>query len=393
MVGKQTIQDGKYKIKMATNTKIGLDIESKSTINGANVQLWSEPDIITKNQRFEVEYKGEGYYEIKAQHSGKVLDVAGGGTTNGSNVQQYEKNGTDAQKWIIKDNKDGTYSIISKKSGLYLDVKNGTIANGSNVQIYAGNGSNAQRFIFEKIEKERCEKILEEGIYKINTGISNNKVLDIDGGKIENSANLQIWDRSKVQQQKFQVTYNEEGYYEIKAVHSGKVLDVKGGASKNGTNVQQYESNGSEAQKWILQRAGNGYYYILSRGAESYLDVAGGGNSNGANLQIYDGNESLSQKFKFEKIQIIDDEEYNIITKLDNNKTIDVDIASSNVQIWTLNRTSKNQRFELKYLGEEAYKIICSETGKVLTVRNGNVVQEEYKGTENQKWKIEIAED
>ena len=389
---KQIIENGIYKIKTSSNRTIGLDIDSLSRDNGANVQIWTESNIITRNQRFEVTYKGNGDYEITAQHSGKALDVAGAGRNNGTNVQQYTSNGTDAQIWIIRENVDGTYSIQSKANGLYIDVVGGLIQNGSNIQMYEANDSQAQKFIFEKVEKPTCGQILEDGIYKINTALNPNMCLDIAGGNYNNQANLQIWDGDIVQQKKFELKYNVEGYYEIINVNSGKVLDVAGGSNTNGTNVQQYESNNTEYQKWILQYAGNGYYYIVSRGAEAYLDIAGGIASNGSNVQIYDGNASTAQKFKLEKTQIIDKGNYRITIADNANMALDVDLPTSNAQIWETNINSLNQKFKLEYMNDGYYKIICKATSKVLTVTNvNNVEQQEYTGSDNQKWKIEIG--
>ncbi len=269
------------------------------------MQLGTQSNLVRKNQRFNIVYKGNGYYEIKSQYSGKSLDVAGAGIKNGTNVQQYSANGSDAQRWIIQDNNDGTYSICSKANYLYLDIACGTIKNKTNIQMYEGNGSNAQKFKLEKVEKPTCKQVLKDGVYEIRTALNSNKVLDISGGNKNDSANLQIWSTSNVQQQKFQVTYKQEGYYEIKALHSGKVLDVAGGSSKSGTNVQQYTENGTDAQKWILQDAGSGYFYIMSRGAESYLDVAGASTQDGTNVQIYDANQTAAQKFKFKNIGVL----------------------------------------------------------------------------------------
>ena len=84
--------------------------------------MWEKSAESTDNQKFEVKYLSNGYYEIKAKHSGKVLDVAGAGTTNGTRIQQYDSNGSDAQKWIIKEAGGGYYYLISKCNGLYIDI-------------------------------------------------------------------------------------------------------------------------------------------------------------------------------------------------------------------------------------------------------------------------------
>ena len=385
LVGTKTIPEGKYKIKMAINKDMVLDVDNLSRENGANIQLWEQSDLLRKNQRFEIKYLGNGDYQIIAQHSQKALSVQ----LENLNVYQDKIKNDNTQKWIIKDNQDGTYSIQSRIGGLFLGTQNAQIKNGSNIEI----GNNSQKFIFEKLEEEKSEKLITDGVYKISTALDNNKVLDIDGGSYKNQANLQIWEKGKSQQQKFEITYKEEGYYEIKATHSGKVLDVSGGSDANGTNVNQYKTNNTEYQKWILKSAGNGYYYIISKGAEAYLSVAGNSSKNGTNVEIYDGSGEDRQKFKFEKIQIIDNDEYNISTALDSSKMLDVDLASSKLQIWELNQVSGNQRFNLKYLKDGYYKIICKGTNQVLTVKDDKVVQSKDIDSDNQKWKIETAKD
>jgi beta-N-acetylglucosaminidase/P2-related tail formation protein len=149
MEGEQTIEDGKYAIKSAVNTDYAVDVAGGSTANGANIQLYKYRGILS--QQFNITYLGDGYYKILAAHSDKSIDVYNGGKTIGTNVQQCEQNKEDAQKWIIKDVGNGYYSIISKCNGLYLDVYNAVAANGTNIQMCNSNGLNAQKFKLEKI--------------------------------------------------------------------------------------------------------------------------------------------------------------------------------------------------------------------------------------------------
>ena len=391
IVGEKTIEDGNYKIKVASNKKMTLDVDNMSRNNGANVQLWEESDLIRKNQRYKIKYIGDGCYKIEAIHSGKVLDVTGESMVSGANVQQYEDNGTDAQRWIIKDNKDGTYSIISKANNLYINVQDNKIANGGNIQVSNENGSDSQKFVFEKIKPEESKQTIANGVYKITTGINSGKVLDVANGSYDNQANVQIWDNGGSQQQKFEITYKEDGYYEIKNTNSGKVLDVAGGSSQNCTNVQQYISNNTDYQKWIIKDAGDGYFYIISKGAEAYLNIAGASSSNGTNVQIYDGNGTFGQKFKFQQIQIVNNNLNNIVTSINPTKVIDLDLNTNNLQIWELNKTSENQRFEFTYIKDGYYKIINKATSKALTAEGKNVNFCDYSDLESQKWKIETA--
>ena len=70
---------------------------------------------------------------------------------------------------------DGYYSIISKCNGLYLDVYGAMANNGTQMQIYEGNESNAQKFKLEKIETEIIgEQTVEDGTYYFSITFSVN---------------------------------------------------------------------------------------------------------------------------------------------------------------------------------------------------------------------------
>ncbi|MGN1300955.1 MAG: RICIN domain-containing protein, partial [Clostridia bacterium] len=69
----RTIEDGTYVIKSALNENYVLDVAGGSTVNWANIQLLKSNGM--NNQKFNVKYLGDGYYQIIAVHSGKSLDV------------------------------------------------------------------------------------------------------------------------------------------------------------------------------------------------------------------------------------------------------------------------------------------------------------------------------
>ena len=297
-MGSQTIKDGIYSIRTALNNSKAVEVEGLMTNSGANVQIWNNEN--HNGQRFIVTYTGSGLYTIENVNSGKFLDVAGAGKVNGTNVQQYEKNNTTSQKWVIKDAGNGYFNIISRCNGLFLDVKNADSRNGTNVQVWEQNGDNAQKFKFEETDLGGGQTI-SNGTYVIATRLDENKVLDISEGSKSLSANLQLWDSAKVKQQRFIVTYLGNSFYRIQNLNSGLVLDVQGAGRTNGTNVQQYESNGTVAQEWVIKDVGNGYYNIISRCNGLFLDVSEGFAGNGANMQVYEGNNTSAQQFKFIK--------------------------------------------------------------------------------------------
>ncbi len=188
----KTISDGTYTIKSAINDKFVLDIDNASKSNGANVQIYQSNG--TNAQKFKVKYLNNGYYTIESANSGKVLDVDNAGKNQGTNVQQYGANNTDAQKWIIAKNTDGTYSIVSKCNNLYLDVKDGIASSGKNIQVYGRNGTRAQKFKFEVVTNNsesnnvKPQKTIADGTYTIKSSLNTRYVFDISLG-----INSELW--------------------------------------------------------------------------------------------------------------------------------------------------------------------------------------------------------
>ncbi|MFQ9346835.1 MAG: RICIN domain-containing protein [Coprococcus sp.] len=121
---------------------------------------------------------------ITAEHSGKVLDVAGGSTASGAVLQQYFYNGSNAQLWYFTNAGNGYYTIHSAL-GNCIDVWDAGTSNGTKIDCFAYNGTNAQKWKLTNAES----KPLENGTYSF-TNISSNKVLSVNGSSTENSANV-----------------------------------------------------------------------------------------------------------------------------------------------------------------------------------------------------------
>jgi hypothetical protein len=73
-------------------------------------------------------------------YGGKCVDVAAANSANGTQVQLYGCNGTNAQSWDVRS--DGTARALGK----CLDAAGGSSANGTRVQLWDCNGTAAQRW-------------------------------------------------------------------------------------------------------------------------------------------------------------------------------------------------------------------------------------------------------
>jgi beta-glucanase (GH16 family) len=102
--------------------------------DGAAVQLWDCQDW-ARDQNWA--WSGSALTTM-----GMCLDIAGGGTANGTPLQLHNCTGNPAQVWIA--NSNGTLS--NPQSGRCIDSPGGATANGARLQIWDCNGTGAQTF-------------------------------------------------------------------------------------------------------------------------------------------------------------------------------------------------------------------------------------------------------
>ncbi|BAY18914.1 extracellular exo-alpha-L-arabinofuranosidase [Anabaenopsis circularis NIES-21] len=139
---------GKYYKLANKNSGKYLDVAGGSTADGANVQQYTSNT--TQAQQWLLEDAGNGYYYL-VNKSGKVLNVSGSSQADGTNVIQYQKTNDDNSKWKLEDAGDGYFYLIAKHSGKALDVASAGTADGANVQQYSKNSTNAQKWKFEAV--------------------------------------------------------------------------------------------------------------------------------------------------------------------------------------------------------------------------------------------------
>ncbi|MDX8046887.1 RICIN domain-containing protein [Gracilibacillus sp. S3-1-1] len=137
-------------------------------------------------------------YQLVNRHSGKLLEVAEGDTSDGANVQQWTSNGCSCQNWSITRNGVGYYNIVNQNSSKSLDVYEFSAANGANIVQWSNlNGTNQQ----------------------------------------------------------WSAVPNKDGYVRFINRHSGKALEVEGRSNDNGGNVVQWQDNKGANQQWSIVSA------------------------------------------------------------------------------------------------------------------------------------------
>jgi chitinase len=101
-----------------------VDVASASSANGTAVQLYDCNG--TNAQTWTVASDGS------LQALGKCMDITAAGTTNGTQIQLYDCNGTGAQVWQHQSNGE----LVNPASGKCLDATGPSSANGTRLQIW-----------------------------------------------------------------------------------------------------------------------------------------------------------------------------------------------------------------------------------------------------------------
>lgn len=261
---KGTLSDGVTYVFACSNASRKVwDVAGGSSSSGANVQMYNSN--MTQAQRWLVHEDENGFLTFENTGSGLVLDVSGGIAESGRNVQQYVANGTRAQKWIAVKGADGGLTIHSVLNFDYvLDIAGGSSANGANIQLYKANQTAAQLFfaIDSNPVVDSLGKNVTDGVYCFESA---GLALDVKGASAESGAALQSYANNGTVAQAFRLTYDSaSGFYTIASLVSGKLIDADYGSVVPRAATHLYGSlddTGSYTKNrfWILEPSGEGF--------------------------------------------------------------------------------------------------------------------------------------
>lgn len=234
-----------------------LDLDYGKLDNGTNIGIWS--DTQSDAQLFKFVDNGDGTYTIttKVTNDSSCVEVINAETAVGANIQQWEINGHDCQKWIaekitIKDgitlDESKCYMFKNVNSGKYLEIEGGVQANGTNVQQWGANGP-ASHNVWHV-------KAINWGYYYVYSALGDGQtwLLNVNG-KGTDGTNIDINEYNTYSSQYFKFVDNEDGTYTIvtRASKDLSAVAVASDSTDSGANILQWTLNGKDSQKWIIE--------------------------------------------------------------------------------------------------------------------------------------------
>ena len=380
---------GTYYIASSVGQGKVVEVAGGSTQSGANVQLGSSNG--TPAQRWTISYDAEGYATIVNEGSDKVLGVAGGSPGAGANVQQGNADGSRAQMWAIEPVGDsGAFRLRSALGrDLALDVVNGSSADSTNIRIYTANGSVAQTFTFVPATRTvaPCDDVLPAGWFSLASAANEACVVDIAGSSSSDGDNAQMAAISGSASQLFRFEYHN-GYYLIINGRSGKALRAASASTVPPINVEQGTASASSAsQQFSATDNGDGTYSFVNRATGLTLRAGSTWVAGGSNVDVAEADGSAAQRFSLrEELTRVDEGLYSL--RPSGAQTALTASASGSVAASSC-RTSSAQKWFVECVdaAQNAYVIESMSTGKRLSAGSGTgVTLASASGATAQRW-------
>ncbi|MBQ7131698.1 MAG: RICIN domain-containing protein [Oscillospiraceae bacterium] len=283
-IGDTTLLSGvPYYITSKFNS-MSLDLAGGATDDGANIQQWGLSG--GSHQEWRIVAQEDGYCKILSMSDEtKCIAVAGDDATDGLNVELQTYSGADNQLWKLVQN-GTTYGVVSKCSGDLsgLDVYGWSTESGGNINQWSYWGGDCQLWNIEPVYP-----MVNDGTYTIKNINSGLYISESDGNIIQSQSQI------------FNFARQSDGTYII-TDENGKALTVENNSAENGTNIYLADCDGSDSQKLTLHINKDGSYSLLtvSSGGIGCADVYGISLEDGANICQWEFWGGAGQKFVLE---------------------------------------------------------------------------------------------
>ncbi len=265
----------------ATNVSTGtfLTRNSDNTVTAAT-------ETASNNQVWKLKKNSDSTYTFYNAGNGYCLDANGAASDDGTAIQAYTPNSSNAQKFYLYDFNGGYLLRACYAQNAVVDVSTtyGT------VQLWTGHYGENQRYNIQRVDVNGTlpTSVGESFAAKIKLSYSG-RYVTYNGDNVEMADTGCDW----------QFTRNTNGTYSLVAIGDGRSLDVNGATFANSTNLQLWTANDSKAQQFYIYNIGGLYYFKPNGGEQFVIDI----DAASQNAQIYSFSTSEAslnaQRFQF----------------------------------------------------------------------------------------------
>jgi glucosylceramidase len=314
-----------------------------------------------------------GYYEVSTYDASTLAwNVVGSGTSPGTDMQLWTYGGGNNEQFEPVLLSTGYYEFIDRNSGLCLNVPGGANTNGLQLQINTCNGSTSESFTLNAISAAApaaptsltptvvsSSQINLSWTASTTSGVTYSVYRATTSGFTPGSGNLVTIGLSGTTYSNTGLTASTTYYYVVEAVNS---------VGSSGPSNQASATTSASGGGGISTTA---YYNIINEASGSCIDDTGGGTGNGTVLQQWTCSNNTNQEWLFTATSggYYEVTTYNASTlawNVVNNGTS----PGTNMQLWTYGG-GNNEQFEPVLLSTGYYEFIDRNSGLCLNVPAG----------------------
>ncbi len=135
------------------------------------------------------------------------------------------------------------YTVANRGSGKCVDARGASSSNGTAIQQFTCNGTQAQNFQFQPTN---------QGFVRVNVQLNTAESLDVTNVSQADNAPIQLWSYSNGKNQQWRTVNQYNGYFRIVSDLSSKCLTVPNGSTSDGVQLVQLPCDGSASQDFKL---------------------------------------------------------------------------------------------------------------------------------------------
>ncbi len=270
---------------------------------GTNLELWNmdeQPDRYMKLDLSNI----DDYYYIQPMNSNLVFDVDGGKKDNGTPIQIWDKNSSEAQQFkFVYAGSPLTFYVVHRTSGKVIDASDNQIGqNGGKIQLWQLNYGDNQKW---KLDMTTCWQIPPKDQNFFIKAAYTNKYFDLPGRGAETNGNgkaFAMWDNDEDGDRKFKILpTGDNSWVNIQVQNGGRFMAVPSNSNKEGEPIILYDKTNGNDQKFAIMFTSPTTFVIRTNNWKA-IDIQGGGSDdwkqNGAKLIQYNVHFGKNQQFQ-----------------------------------------------------------------------------------------------
>jgi pectin lyase len=235
-----------------------VDVTGQKTTDGTNIEIYTNSG--KDCQKFKFYQNSDGSYIILPKHAKdtECLAVESASTSSGANIIQWTVNTSDtSQHWILEKvtntgcemDTSQIYMFKNVNSQLYMNVAGGSTEDGTNIQQWGGSTDTPYNY-----NSFTLKAFAGGGNYYYIVSRLGNYCLKAESSSAGGNICLAPYS-TKDSSMLFRFVKNPDGSYDI-LTHASKeacLVEVADASDASGGNVQQWTPNGNNCQKWMAE--------------------------------------------------------------------------------------------------------------------------------------------